>query len=306
VGNAGDAARSAQGGPALLLMGGNREVDAAFVQRAFPIANGGDVVVLRSSGADGYNDYLFNLSSGASKPDSVETLLIDTRSKADSDYVAWTLCNAELVFMAGGDQSAYLNAWQGTRVQSSIREAYARGAVVGGLSAGLAVLGAHIYDPDGVTAVTSSEAIADPYRSGMRFATGFLELPLLAGAITDTHFGQRDRMGRLLAFMARLRADGSAPAITGIGVDEDTSLFIDRDGRGVVDGSGAAYVLRETASTERVQVSAGQPLVYRRLERTRLRAGQSFDFGSGAHTGSRIELSVDGRTSPPLSPANAY
>jgi cyanophycinase len=306
TGNAGNAARSAQGGPALLLMGGGAEVDSAFVQRAFPIANGGDVVVLRTSGADGYNDYLFNLASGSFKPDSVETLLVDTRAKADSDYVAWTLCNAELVFMAGGDQSAYLNAWQGTRVQSSIGEAYARGAVVGGLSAGLAVLGAHIYDPDGVSAVTSTEAIADPYRSGMRFSSAFLELPLLAGVITDTHFAERDRMGRLLAFMARLRADGSASGITGIGVDEDTSMFIDRDGRAVVDGSGAAYVLRETADTARVQVSAGQPLVYRRIERTRLRAGQSFDFGSGSHTGSRIELSVDGRSSPVLTPSPPY
>lgn len=306
TGNPGNAARSAQGGPGLLLMGGNREVDVAFVQRAYPIAGGGDVVVLRTSGADGYNDYLYNLGSGCLRPDSVETLLVDTRAKADSDYVAWTLCNAELVFMAGGDQSAYLNAWQGTRVQSSIREAYARGAVVGGLSAGLAVLGAHIYDPDGVTAVTSSEAIADPYRSGMRFSTGFLDLPLLTGVITDTHFAQRDRMGRLLAFMARLRADGSAPATTGIGVDEDTSLFIDREGHAVVDGGGAAYVLRETANTSRDQVSAGHALVYRRIERTRLRAGQSFDFGSGSHTGTRIELSVDGRASPALTPSPAY
>ena len=306
TGNPANASRTAQGGPALLLMGGNFDIDEAFLQRAYPIVNGGDIVVLRTAGSDGYNDYFYTLATGALQPDSVETLVVDTRSKADSAYVAWAVRQAELVYFAGGDQSDYLNQWQGTALEAAVREAWARGAVIGGISAGLAIQGEHIYDPDGVSAVTSSEAIADPYRSSVRFARDFLGLPLLAGVITDSHFGERDRMGRLLAFMARLREDGAAERIRGLGIDEDTALFIDRDGRAVVDGDGSVYVIEETANTARVQVAPGRPLIYRDLRRIRLQAGQRYDFGSGAHDGSAIPISVDGRSSQPLSPANPY
>jgi len=306
TGNAADAGRAPVNGPALLLMGGNFDIDEAFTLRAFPIANGGDVVVLRTSGSNGYNDYLYNLTSGSLKPDSVETLLVDTRTKADTAFVDWVLRNAELIYVAGGDQSAYVNAWKGTNVESAIQAAYARGAVIGGISAGLAVQGEFVYDPDGVTAVTSAEALANPYRNGMLFSNDFLDLPLMQDIITDTHFRQRDRMGRLLAFMARLRQDGLSARIVGVGVDEDTSLFIDSQGRAIVDGDGAAYVIQERSDTTRTQVSSGQPLIYRNLQRVRLLAGQTFDFASGSHTGNSAVISVDGRNSTPFTPADPY
>ena len=46
----------------------------------------------------------------------------------------------------------------------------------------------------------------------MLFSPGFLDLPLMNDIITDSHFAQRDRMGRLLAFMARLRQDKALQA----------------------------------------------------------------------------------------------
>jgi cyanophycinase len=308
TGNAADAARQPVGGPALLMMGGGTEVDAGLAQRAFPIANGGDIVILRTSGKDGYNDYLYTLVSGSLKPDSVETLLVDTRDKANSDYVDRAIRQAELVFLAGGDQSTYVNAWQGTRVQDALHFAHARGAVIGGTSAGLAVLGQHAYDPDGVAGVTSAEALADPYHPYVMLSTGFLRLPILDGTITDSHFRERDRMGRTLAFMARLRQDGIAPSITAVAIDEQTSLFIDRDGRGIVDSNlgGAVYVISERTDTVRERVAPGQPLVYRNLDRVRLRAGQWYDFVARTHAGDRITLSVDGRNAAPFTPADPY
>ena len=209
TGNAADSGKNPVNGPALILMGGGSDVDASFSQRGFPVANGGDVVVIRTSGSNGYNDYLYNLVSGATKPDSVETMLLDSVDKANSDYADWVLRNAELIFLAGGDQSAYINAWKGTRSEDAIQAAYARGAVIGGTSAGLAVQGEFIYDPDGVAAATGAEAIANPYRSSMLFSNDFLNFPLMNDIITDTHFSQRDRMGRVFAFMARLRQDNS-------------------------------------------------------------------------------------------------
>ncbi len=307
VGNAADSGKNPVNGPALILMGGGADVDASFSQRAFPVANGGDVVIIRTSGSNGYNDYLYTLVSGATKPDSVETLLLDSVDKANSDYADWVLRNAELIFIAGGDQSAYVNAWKGTRTEDAIHAAYARGAVIGGTSAGLAVEGEFVYDPDGVTAATGAEAIANPYRSSMLFTGDFLNFPLMNNIVTDTHFSQRDRMGRLFAFMARLRQDNNTARILGIGVSENTALFMDRTGLGIVDGSGAAYVVEERTDTQRTQVLSGQPLIYRNLQRTKLTAGQFFDFVTYIHNGTSIVLSVDGRNaSAPFSPANPY
>jgi cyanophycinase len=307
TGNAADSGKTPVNGPAVMLMGGGADVDASFSQRAFPVANGGDVVILRTSGSNGYNDYLYNLVTGTLKPDSVETLLLDTRDKANTDYADWVIRNAELIFIAGGDQSAYINAWKDTRSEDAIRAAYNRGAVIGGTSAGLAVEGEFIYDPDGVTAATGAEAIANPYRSSLLFSNGFLDLPLMNDIVTDSHFAQRDRMGRLFAFMARLRQDNSTARIIGIGVSENTALFTDRNGRGIVDGSGATYVVEERTDTQRTQVLSGSPLVYRNLQRTKLTAGQFFDFVTYTHNGTSIVLSVDGRNATtPFTPANPY
>ena len=309
TGNAADSGRAPVGGPALLLMGGSTEVDAAFAQRAYPIANGGDIVILRTSGRDGYNDYLYTLVDGPLKPDSVETLMVDSRDKANLDYVDWAIRNAELIFIAGGDQSTYVNFWQGTRVEDALHYAHARGAVIGGTSAGLAVQGQYVYDPDGVAGITSAEALANPYHPWMMLTTDFLRFPVLDGIITDSHFHERDRMGRTLAFMARLRKDGTAPSIAAVAIDEQTSLFIDRNGVGTVDSNlgGAVYVVQERADTVREQVVPGQPLVYRNLLRVRLRAGQWFDFATRAHNGDAITLSVDARNAAaPFSPADPY
>lgn len=309
TGDSADSARAPVGGPALLLMGGSTEVDAGFSQRAYPVANGGDIVILRTSGKDGYNSYLYNLVPGPLKPDSVETMLVDSRDKANSDYVDWAIRTAELIFIAGGDQATYVNAWQGTRVEDALHAAHARGAVIGGTSAGLAVMGEFVYDPDGIAGITSAEALSNPYHRFMTLTTDFLRFPIMDGIVTDSHFRARDRMGRTLAFMARLRQDGAAPRITGLAIDEQTSLFIDRNGLGVVDnnGNGAVYVIEERVDTQRTQVVSGQPLIYRNLQRTRLDAGRFYDFVSRQHDGLVTVISVDGRNAgAPFTPSDPY
>ena len=57
------------------LMGGGTDVDALFTWMS-DRAGGGDFVVIRASGADGYNQYVFDLGDF----DSVETLVLLNRS----------------------------------------------------------------------------------------------------------------------------------------------------------------------------------------------------------------------------------
>jgi cyanophycinase-like exopeptidase len=158
-----------------------------------------------------------------------------------------------------------------------------------------------------VSGITSAEALANPYRSNMILSNGFLDLPLMNDIVTDTHFAQRDRMGRLFAFMARLRQDNRSARIIGLGIDENTSLFIDRNGRGIADGGNAVYIVEERSDTQRTQVVSGQPLIYRNLQRTKLVAGQIFDFATYTHTGTATVLSVDGRNATtPFTPSTPY
>ncbi|SHE79101.1 cyanophycinase [Microbulbifer donghaiensis] len=275
-----------QGEGGLLVMGGGSDVDAAFTRRVKPLLAGGDVVVLRTSGSDGYNDYLQQLLGA----DSVETLIVDRRQYADDDYVAWAVRSAEFVWIAGGDQSEYLNQWQGTLLQQALDEVLARGGVLGGTSAGAAVQSEHIYDPDGVLGIYSSEAVTDLCHEYINISTGFLSTPAMQNLIIDTHFAERDRMGRLMVFMA-----GLPPGIRGIGVDEATSIFFSTDGGGIVDGSGHVYVLAEDGATSRSQASCGEPVIYEDVLRYQLSEYEQFNIFTGATSVVPKRIGIDGR-----------
>src|SRR5262245_13304618 len=163
TGNPGDVS-PALSGPAHDFGGGGTDVDAALqwildeVRGCTDCDTKVDVVILRSSGADGYNDYIFAMNG----VDSVETLVITSAKDADTDAVDATVRNAEVVFFAGGDQCNYVSYFKGTRVETAVESVYARGGGVGGTSAGLAIQGEFIYD--GCTgSVTSAQALANPY-----------------------------------------------------------------------------------------------------------------------------------------------
>ncbi len=316
TGDSADAPNQPTGGPAVLVMGGSTETDAAFINRAYPIINGGDIVVIRVTGSSGYQTYFYSglVSSGPLKPNSVETLIVDTAAKANEPYVKWVVETAEMVWIAGGDQSDYLNYWKNTAMEDAVRTVYSRGGVVGGTSAGAMVCGEFIYDPDGVSSITGAEALGNPYRTNMILETDFLNTTLTRQMCIDTHFYQRDRMGRLVAMMARLRNDFGAPVVFGVGLGERTSMFIGSDRIGRVDiqpavlPTDAAYVFVEDGATVRARVTPGQPLRYENLLRHRLNAGDHFDFNTLAAAGSETRrITVDGAITPnPWSLSDPY
>lgn len=106
---------------------------------------------------------------------------------------------------------------------------------MGGTSAGLAILGNWIYTALNDT-VTSQEALQNPYDSLITLGPNFIPFKLLSHFITDSHFVTRDRMGRLVTFVARLLADKNDTSVYGIGIDEKTSILIDEKGMGRVVG----------------------------------------------------------------------
>lgn len=315
----GDAAddRLPAAGPGLLLLGGGPDVDAAFVWARRLIAGArpadarsGDAVVLRASGADGYDEYLYQQAGFR----SVQTVLLPRESgPADFAIAAALVERAELVFFAGGDQARYV-AWQSTPLLAAVARVYARGGVVGGTSAGCAILGQFVYDAvaAGSRTIGVRDALSDPFDPGISFSRRVFGFPPLASAITDTHFAARDRMGRLAAFMARQHADGAVTRrpreVLGLGIDEGTALVIDPAGIGRVlrqGDRGSVHILRAGPADTAI---AGSPLLYRSIAVLRLERPEEdqFDFRTWTGTGARFNLSIDGASGAPYVPSDPY
>ena len=299
TGSSADSCANLQSGDgAALLMGGGSDVDASFSNRVRPhVGTGVDTVILRTSGSDGYNDYLMGLMQA----DSVETLLVDTRNLANSDYVEWVVQSAEFVFIAGGDQSDYLNQWQGTKLQTALQSVFDKGGVIGGTSAGMALMASSIYDPDGISGAVSDEVVTDFCHQTINFSGGFVSLPMLTNSLTDTHFAERDRLGRSTVFMGH-----HSNSHYSISADENSAIFVTANGSGVVDGGGAVYVLREQTSTQRTQLQCGQPVIYEDVLRVKLQSSDTYNFNTHNHTGSASSFSIDGRNNNFYTPTNPY
>lgn len=283
TGNAADVVVSLTG-PAHDLGGGGTDVDAALqwiideVRGCTSCSTKIDVVILRSSGSNGYNDYIYAMNG----VDSVETLVITKASDANTAAVEATVRNAEVVFFAGGDQCDYVKYFKGTRVESAVEYVYAKGGGVGGTSAGLAIQGDFTYDACTASA-TSADALANPYHRSVTFTYDFFHWANLQGTITDSHFVTRDRMGRTLAFLARQIKDGKAASALGIAVNEATSVVVDRNGLATVLGDGPAYFILADHMPE--TCVSGTPLTYSNYKIWKVNAGGTYDLRNRPATG---------------------
>jgi len=271
-----DATVATTGG--ILFAGGGTDVDEAFRWMCAK-ANGGDFLILRASGTAAYNTYVRDLCPALN---SVATLIVTSRNGAQQPFVADTIRKAEAIFIAGGDQANYINFYSGTPVAEALSERAAHGVPIGGTSAGNAVLAQFGYSAL-TGSVTSKQALADPYTPLITISNGFLNLsPLLRGFFTDDHFAARDRMGRLVVFLARIIQDGLAPSASAIATDERTAYLMEPDGSGRVVGSGAAYFIRTTELPE--VCKPGKPLTFKNLYIYRVRVGEMFNISKWAGT----------------------
>jgi cyanophycinase len=275
----------------VVLLGGHGDVDEAtsFLCRQ---SGGGQLVVLRASGADDYNSEF----QSACPENSVVTLVITSREGANDRFVAEKIRNAHAIFIAGGDQSNYVKYWTGNAVQKEINEDVKRGVPIGGISAGLAVQGEFVFDSK-LDTVKSPEGLANPYDPHVTLTRDFLSIPALKSIITDSHFSQRERMGRSLAFLARIVQDGWAPEAHGSGIDETTAVLVEADGHARVVGKNSAYFM---TLDHRPEVCVdGKPLTLRHVKVSKLSAGAAFDLRTWTPSGgSSFEANVvDGKMS---------
>lgn len=279
-------------GPVHDLGGGGTDVDPAIqwmidqVRGCTTCSTKVDVVVLRVTGSNGYNPAIAAMNG----VDSIETIVMTKRADANTTAVETTIRNAEVVFFAGGDQCDYVTLFKGTRVETAVEFVYGKGGAVGGTSAGLAIQGDFTYDACTGSAL-SSDALANPYHRSISFTYDFFHWANLGGTITDSHFVTRDRMGRTLAFAARQVKDGRATAALAIGIEEATSVVVDRNGLATVLGAGPAYFVLADHVPE--VCVAGQPLTHSNFKIWKVPTGATFDLRTRPVSGYYI-VSVTG------------
>ena len=167
-----------------------------------------------------YEDLFDRLEAG-----SAFTVPIHARADAARTDVLDALSAATAVFITGGSQLRLASTLGGTPAAKAIRRLNADGVAVAGTSAGAAFVSEHMI-------ATGSGGVG-PRSHGVTLAAG---LGLTNRVIVDQHFGQRDRLGRLLAALAY------NPFAVGLGVDEDTAAVIGADNTVEVVGSGTVTV----------------------------------------------------------------
>jgi cyanophycinase len=260
--------------PGIALMGGGDwpvEAFRWFVRRA----GGGHIVVLRARGAAELQDEIYQDVGGMK---SVETLVIHDDEAANDPRVLAVIAHADGIFIGGGDQSNYIRLWKSTRINALIDAHVRAGRPIGGTSAGLAVLGGYAYGCLDSISMVSSLALADPTGPGVTLVRNFLHVPLLEHVITDSHFANRGRQGRLVAFVARLAQETADPSITGMGIDQDTAMVVDGDGIGTFYNQGKGYAWLVRPMKKPATIIAGQPLTLGQFPVVGIGPGSSLDL----------------------------
>ena len=223
----------------LLIVGGGRqppELVARFVELAGGPGRARIAVLPMASGEPE--------ASGREKADELRGLGAEafvlrlTREQAMTDSAARLLDGATGIWFTGGDQSRVTPVLRGSPVLDAIRARWRAGAVVGGTSAGAAVM------PDSMltgnqfragedTAGYYGDEFTDVARGRIQVAPG---LGFVPGTIIDQHFIRRERHNRLLAAVLE------RPSLIGVGIDESTAIEVGPDGRWTVRGGSAVFI----------------------------------------------------------------
>jgi cyanophycinase-like exopeptidase len=267
-----------------VMQGGGDDVDANYI-RMGEFAGGGDFVVLRASGADDYNDYIFSLCNC----DSVETIVFSGRDAAFDSFVLGRLRAAEAIFIAGGDQSNYVRFWKDTPVMDAINAHAAKPAPIGGTSAGMAVLGEFTYAAMTTESLTTEHALSNPYHHDLTLERDFLHLPGLENILTDQHLIEHDRIGRTVTMLARLVQDGWTLQGRSIASDRETAVHIDpENGTASVHATAeheTPYTYFIRTNSEPAECRSGAPLTIHDISVYRVSPGGTFDLESWTGSG---------------------
>jgi cyanophycinase len=222
---------------ALVIVGGGSTPDAVR-KRFLELAGGKNarLVVIPTASAKADTPRLLKSFGYWKSQDVASCVLLHTRRRAEANDPNFSrpLSDATGVWLSGGDQSRLTAAYRGTMVERALHDVLARGGVIGGTSAGAAVM--------------SSVMITGGYQPA-EVDTGFGFLP---GVVVDQHLMRRHRVPRLLGVLT------THPGYFGLGIDEQTAVVIQGRTLQVV-GEATVCICFPASGTERPKVDVLHP-----------------------------------------------
>jgi cyanophycinase len=214
-------------GGSLIISGGGRlppEIRQRFVELAG--STSARIVVIPAFAADEQQQAALRDVWRPFGVTIVRVLQADTREHADRPEFAEPIKTATGAWLSGGQQEWLAARYADSRVESELQALVKRGGVIGGSSAGAAVMSKVMIEQGLDTAVLK---------------TG---LDLLPNAVIDQHFLKRSRLNRLLRVLE------DRPELIGFGIDEGTALVVQLS-KGRLGVLGDSYVMVCVPRTEK-------------------------------------------------------
>lgn len=220
-----DAAVPARG--RLLIIGGGLDDDQAQVYRRLVALAGraGAPRVVIATAATGPQDEEATDKAESLRTHAPEVPVEIVKRETDTAATVAAIDRATAMFFTGGDQARILARYRPSGEDgpelAAMRRLLARGGVIAGASAGCAMLGPQMLlggRSAQALGVQAPGAAGEGSETGPRLGTG---MALLPAVLTDSHFFERDRLGRLVAGLA-----GSGLQL-GLGVGEDAAVEVD-------------------------------------------------------------------------------
>jgi cyanophycinase len=265
---------AAQAGPKgyLFIIGGG-ERDAPLMKRYIELAAGfgtGRIVV-------------FTMASGVPQETGPE-LLAEFKGNGAKDVVTYQLTRDEAmkpdsakildgvggVWFAGGDQSRLTAALLDSPIHKRMLELYEQGCIIGGTSAGAAVMSEIMITGDEKRTAKEDEQWQVIWAANIVRVRGF---GFVKNAIIDQHFVTRRRHNRLISLVLE------NPKLVGVGIDESTAVLVRPDGRYEVLGENQV-IIYDARKARAVKSPAGR-LGGRGMTMHVLLAGDVYNLAKG-------------------------
>jgi cyanophycinase len=273
------AAAAAQRGSLLIVGGG--PIPDAILARFVALAGGrGRARIVIYPMASEYPDAGLELAEDFRKLGAEAERIVLSRAEADTEAAALRLDGVTGIWFGGGDQAKLTGAIGHTRVETAIHERYSAGAVIGGTSAGAAVMSTPMLTGDErrpggdrPPEKDSSDAFMTIARDNVVTVEGFALVP---GVVIDQHHVRRRRNNRLLSVVLE------HPDLVGIGIDESTALEVGPSGPWRVLGASVAVVY--DARQARITPPSAAILGASEVRLSVLPAGSTYDRATGTAT----------------------
>ncbi len=253
----------------LVIVGGGERTDEIMIKfielaggknatiAVFPMASGtpeevGVGYVKEMKGLGVKEAFYLNINAGVANQDSTVT----------------KLANVTGVFYSGGDQVLLTAALLNTKVQKRIHEIYKNGGVIGGTSAGAAVMSKIMITGNELLNKDSNAAFFSLLKNNIEVKEGF---GFVTDAIIDQHFVVRRRHNRLISVVLQ------NPKLLGVAIDEATCIIVNPNNTFDVLGESVVLVYDATKS-KHVRTNKNNYLSAENMSLNILQSGDSFNF----------------------------